>query len=121
MLKRSSLFVDMASWISRVPLSFLERGSLDCRFASQPRQKPTPCVITMGTRDENKSPDHIVVSTAEPITGAVRGHYLAFYQGEECLGGAQILSNGPSSGRQQTSSNEQKPLVDYSHLQGVER
>ena len=51
----------------------------------------------MGTHNDNKGRDHIVVSTTQPIIGATRGHYVAFYHGEECLGSAQILNYGPSA------------------------
>ena len=70
---------------------------MDAELRLNWRQAPSKCSLTLGSRDVYYSYDHVIVSSPRPFRNAIPGHVTAFYQGEECIGGAKILRAGPSN------------------------
>ena len=58
--------------------------------------RPSDCILTVGTTNEYCGNDHVIVSSSEPIRAVTPGKYIAFYKGEECIGSASIMRQGPS-------------------------
>jgi tRNA-specific 2-thiouridylase len=63
-------------------------AEFDCTVKLRHRHADVPCRVTASGNDPG-------VRFVEPVKGAAPGQYAVFYAGEECLGGAAIMSLVP--------------------------
>ena len=63
---------------------------MDCQFRYQHIHPLQPSQVTL---DADK---RLTVEYERPLRAISPGQYAVFYKGEECLGGAEITSIGPS-------------------------
>jgi tRNA-specific 2-thiouridylase len=82
-----------AHWISgRAPAA-----TFDCTAKVRYRQPDVVCRVT-------PTSGGLEVRFAAPVSGAAPGQYVVFYDGEECLGGAVIMSAHPLEDSCRTAS-----------------
>ena len=56
-----------------------------------------PCTLTVGNMNEWCGNDHLILSSpSNPMHAVTPGHFVAFYDAEECIGSAQIQRPDPS-------------------------
>jgi tRNA-specific 2-thiouridylase len=75
----------------------------DCTVKLRHRQSDVPCRVTAVGNE-------LEVRFIEPVKGAAPGQYAVFYAGEECLGGAAIMTLVPVEGSCRTASNRAASL-----------
>jgi len=80
-LRCSGVHAAPAHWIAGATPAF----PLACTAKVRYRQPDTPCRVEAAA-------DGLRVQFDEPLRGAAPGQYVVFYDGEECLGGAAIMS-----------------------------
>ncbi|MDP9199281.1 MAG: tRNA 2-thiouridine(34) synthase MnmA [Pseudomonadota bacterium] len=98
-LHSSGLRAGPPHWIAgRAPAA-----DFDCTVKLRHRQSDVPCRVTAaGTA--------LDVHFVEPVKGAAPGQYAVFYAGEECLGGAAIMTLVPVEASCRTASNHAASL-----------
>ena len=56
-----------------------------------------PCTLTVSHMNDWCGNDHLILSSpSNPMRAVTPGHFVAFYDAEECIGSAQIQRPGPS-------------------------
>ena len=97
-LYSESFFTGAPHWIGSPPEGV--RSGCEAEFRFQNMQPLTSCVLSLGMRStsnwEYMDQGSLVVSVAEPLRAVTPGQYAVFYQGDVCLGSAQIERPGPS-------------------------
>jgi len=88
--------MSLVLWAHEIPNSFFEKQMMDAELRLHCYQPTSKCSLTLGSRDVYYSYDHVIASSLQPFRNAIPGHVVAFYHGEECIGGAKILRAGPS-------------------------
>lgn len=93
----NTLFTTTANWTFGTPYRFYhERQMMDTAFKMRVDETLRPCTLTVGNRNEWCGNDHLILSSPSPMYAVTPGHFVAFYNGEECVGSAQIQRPGPS-------------------------
>jgi tRNA-specific 2-thiouridylase len=72
-------------------------GTFECTARVRYRQPDVPCRVTLAS-------GAVDVRFESPLAGAAPGQYVVFYDGEECLGGAAIMSAYPLEDSCRTAS-----------------
>lgn len=85
-----SMFTEKPHWINQPPRNLIVGHPLELDFRFQHIHPLVKCSITL------QSDGGLVVSLNDPMRAITPGQYAVFYDGEKCLGSAQILKNGPS-------------------------
>jgi tRNA-specific 2-thiouridylase len=89
-------------------------ADFDCTVKLRHRQSDVPCRVTAaGTA--------LDVHFVEPVKGAAPGQYAVFYSGEECLGGAAIMTLVPVEASCRTVSNHAASLPSTAGLMTTAR
>ncbi|XP_054009643.1 mitochondrial tRNA-specific 2-thiouridylase 1 isoform X1 [Hylaeus anthracinus] len=78
-------------WISEKPQELNSYSKiLGCDFRFQHADSTIPCLIHQTINDQ------LVIRLSKPLRALTEGQFAVLYNGEECLGSAQIIRVGPS-------------------------
>ena len=84
------MYTTVPFWINRVPHNLSVGKELELDFRFQHVHPLVKCTV------ELMEDGGLLVKLAEPMRSITPGQYAVFYDGDICLGSAQILNNGPS-------------------------
>ena len=85
-----SLHTSTPHWIHSPPKELYENGELPCSFKFQHIHPILECVVKLADRNE------LYVEFKHPLRAVTPGQYAVFYIGDEMIGSAQIIRQGPS-------------------------
>ncbi|KAG8177332.1 hypothetical protein JTE90_018355 [Oedothorax gibbosus] len=89
-LFHQTLVTEPPYWINNPPDTLSTNRTLRCEFRFQHREPLVNCLLF---QDQEQ---RLQVYLEKPLRALTPGQYAVFYDGEECLGSARILFQGPS-------------------------
>ncbi len=89
----SSVVAEQPFWVTGEPAGLRAGGTLSCTARTRYRQPDAPCEVRLMAAG-------LEVEFEQPQWAVAPGQYVVFYHGDECLGGAVIVSAGSVRTRQ---------------------
>ncbi|XP_077992947.1 mitochondrial tRNA-specific 2-thiouridylase 1-like [Glandiceps talaboti] len=87
-----TMLTEPLHWIHTIPKQLIEEKLLQCEFRFQ-HVHVHPLVRCAVTINEHQQ---AIITLEQPLRALTAGQFAVLYQGDECLGGARIVSVGPS-------------------------